>query len=213
MVELGLQVGHMAGLSDRANPHSKGPTLLWGVIQIASQKPGAKARPLFACMHRRSVISDSATPWTVACQAPLSVEFSTQEYWSRLPFPPPGDLPNAGIKPTSLVFCIGMWIVCHWATWEAQTSLGKVKLFTKLPMKRILIFFFLKILLIFGCTTWLASPLVPQPEIKPTPSAVKAQSPNHWTTREFTQFFFHCICFLPFDDFPDCILLKVFTTN
>ena len=42
-----------------------------------------------------------ATPWTVACQAPLSMGFSRQEYWSGLPFPPPGDLPNPGIKPTS----------------------------------------------------------------------------------------------------------------
>ena len=41
------------------------------------------------------------TPWTVACQAPLSTGFSWQEYWSRLPFPPPGDLPNPGIKPAS----------------------------------------------------------------------------------------------------------------
>ena len=39
------------------------------------------------------------TPWTVAHQAPLSMEFSRQEYWSGLPFPSPGDLPNSGIKP------------------------------------------------------------------------------------------------------------------
>ena len=42
------------------------------------------------------------TPWTVACQAPLSMEFSRQEYWSRLPFPPSGDFPDPGIKPKSL---------------------------------------------------------------------------------------------------------------
>ena len=40
-----------------------------------------------------------ATPWTVAHQAPLSVEFSRQEYWSGLPFPSPGDLPDLGIEP------------------------------------------------------------------------------------------------------------------
>ena len=39
---------------------------------------------------------------TVACQAPLSVEFSRQQYWSRLPFPPPGNLLDPGIKPSSL---------------------------------------------------------------------------------------------------------------
>ena len=41
------------------------------------------------------------TSWTVACQAPLSMEFSRQEYWSGLPFPSPGDLPNPGIKTRS----------------------------------------------------------------------------------------------------------------
>ena len=43
-----------------------------------------------------------ATPWTVAHQAPLSTGFSRQEYWSGLPFPSPGDLPDPGIQPTSL---------------------------------------------------------------------------------------------------------------
>ena len=40
------------------------------------------------------------TPWSVACQSP-SMEFSRQEYWSGWPCPPPGDLPNPGIKPRS----------------------------------------------------------------------------------------------------------------
>ena len=43
-----------------------------------------------------------ATPWTVACQAPLSMRLSRQEYWSGLPFPSPGDLPDPGIEPESL---------------------------------------------------------------------------------------------------------------
>ena len=41
------------------------------------------------------------TPWTLAYKAPLSMEFSTQEYWSGLPFPSPQDLPKPGIKPES----------------------------------------------------------------------------------------------------------------
>ena len=41
------------------------------------------------------------TPWTVAHQVPLSMGFSRQEYWSGLPFPSPGDLPDPGIGPTS----------------------------------------------------------------------------------------------------------------
>ena len=44
------------------------------------------------------------TPWTVACQAPLSMGFPRQECWSGLPFPSPGDLPNPGIEPTSPPF-------------------------------------------------------------------------------------------------------------
>ena len=43
----------------------------------------------------------TATPWTVAHQAPPSMEFSRQEYWSGLPFPYPGDLPDPGIEPWS----------------------------------------------------------------------------------------------------------------
>ena len=42
-----------------------------------------------------------ATPWTVVHQAPLSMGFSRQEYWSGLPFPSPGNLPDPGIKPRS----------------------------------------------------------------------------------------------------------------
>ena len=45
-----------------------------------------------------------ATPWTIACQAPLSIAFSRHEYWSRLPFPSPGDLPNQGIELRSPVW-------------------------------------------------------------------------------------------------------------
>ena len=49
-------------------------------------------------------MSDSfETPWTVAHQAPLSMGFSRQEYWSGSPFPSPGDLPDPGIQPTSPV--------------------------------------------------------------------------------------------------------------
>ena len=44
------------------------------------------------------------TPWTVGLQAPLSMGFSIQEYWSGLPFHSPGDLPNPGIKPKSPAF-------------------------------------------------------------------------------------------------------------
>ena len=56
-----------------------------------------------------SVVSDSATLWTAAHQAPLSMDFSRQEYRSELPFPPPGDLPNPWNQTLiSYVSCIGM---------------------------------------------------------------------------------------------------------
>ena len=53
---------------------------------------------LFVFVLSCSVVSN---PWTVAHQVPLSMEFSRSEYWSGLPFPSPGDLPNPGIEPTS----------------------------------------------------------------------------------------------------------------
>ena len=60
------------------------------------------------------------TLWTVVCQAPLSMGFSRHEYWSGLPFPPPGDLPNPGIEPESLmspVLAAGFFTTS--ATWKA----------------------------------------------------------------------------------------------
>ena len=61
-----------------------------------------------------------ATPWTVAHQASLLMGFSRQEYWSGLPFPPPGDLPDEGIELTSLVSpaLAGRFFTTS-ATWEA----------------------------------------------------------------------------------------------
>ena len=50
-----------------------------------------------------SYVRLSTTPWTVAHQAPLSMGFSRQEYCSRQPFPPPGDLPDPSIEPSSLM--------------------------------------------------------------------------------------------------------------
>ena len=65
------------------------------------------------------------TPWTVALQAPLSMGFSRQEYWSGLPCPPPGDLPDPGIKPAVLkspALAGGFFTTS--ATWEAKILLG-----------------------------------------------------------------------------------------
>ena len=53
------------------------------------------------------------TPWTVACQAPLSLGFSRQESWSGLPFPTPGDLPDPGIEPMSTAWQMGSLSLSH----------------------------------------------------------------------------------------------------
>ena len=59
---------------------------------------------VFVVVYLLSCVRLFTTPWTVPCQASLSTEFSRQEYWSRLTFPSPGDLPNPGIKPESPVW-------------------------------------------------------------------------------------------------------------
>ena len=62
-----------------------------------------------------------ATPWTVACQAPLSMGFSRQRYWNGLPFPTPGDLPDPGMEPVSLrsLALAGGFFTAS-TTWEAH---------------------------------------------------------------------------------------------
>ena len=67
------------------------------LIRLHNMKPVPQLCESASVSH--SVMSDCATPWTVARQAPPSMGFSRQEYWSGLPFPSPGDLPNPGIKP------------------------------------------------------------------------------------------------------------------
>ena len=73
-------------------------------------------------------MSDSVTLWTVAHQAPLSMRFSRQECWSGLPCPPPGDLPNPGIEPMTLMspaLTDGFFTTS--ATWEAPNNYKKTK--------------------------------------------------------------------------------------
>ena len=72
--------------------------LLWSPPRALNS---GRLASLHCCLLSRSVMSDSATVWTVARQAPLSTEFSRQEYWSGLPFPPPGDPSHSGIEPAS----------------------------------------------------------------------------------------------------------------
>ena len=69
---------------------------------------------------RAKSLQSCLTLWTVARQAPLSMGFSRQEYWSWLPCPPPGDLPNPGIEPVSLtsLALAGKFFTTS-AAWEA----------------------------------------------------------------------------------------------
>ena len=82
-------------------------------------------------------MSDFLQPYIIARQAPASMGFSRQEYWSGLPCPPPGDPPDPGIEPTSLIFpaLTGGFFTTS-ATWEAP-YIGTAKLYfirTFLPL-------------------------------------------------------------------------------
>ena len=107
------------------------------------------------------------TLWTVARQAPLSMGFSWQEYWSGLPFPSPGDLPDPRIEPTvSCSSCIGKWILYHGAIREAHKILGWpgflifFQCFQSLIPPSLASWFWMRnwllILLIIACTWWVA---------------------------------------------------------
>ena len=95
--------------------------LAWGLDAVLQEVPRVETE-VKLCVLSRSVVSGcSATPWTVAHQAPLSMGFSQQEYWSGLPCPPPGGLSHPGIEPEPLMSpaLAGGFFTTN-ATWEAQ---------------------------------------------------------------------------------------------
>ena len=71
------------------------------------------------------------TPWTISHQAPLSMGFSRQEYWSELPFPSPGNLPYPGIKPTSPALQVDSLLLNHVWSLLLSVTRGKVLPFNK----------------------------------------------------------------------------------
>ena len=82
---------------------------------------GLSVAPVCVRMRMCSAVSDSVTPWTVAHQAPLSMAFSSPEYWSRLPLPSPGDLPDPGIEPAYLASpALASGFFTTRTIWEAQ---------------------------------------------------------------------------------------------
>ena len=102
----------------RVRPRGRGAAQVWEprcVIRRDSSAQCHERRDAFLCgvvcvcareLRCFSCASDSPTPWTVSRQAPLSMGFSRQEYWSVLPRPPPGDLPDPGIKPPPFFFLL-----------------------------------------------------------------------------------------------------------
>ena len=77
--------------------------------------------PLCCVLSHFSRVQLFVIPWTVACQAPLSMGFSRQEYWSGLPCPSLGDLPGPGIEPKSPALADGFFTSS--TTWEAPPFL------------------------------------------------------------------------------------------
>ena len=87
---------------------------------LAWRIPGTKEPGVTQSRTRLMRLSSSSSRvqlfvilWTVACQDPLSMEFSRQEYWNGLRFPPPGDLPHPGIESRSLASPAQQWIFYH----------------------------------------------------------------------------------------------------
>ena len=76
---------------------------LYEILEITTRQHhmGVIPESIFHFLQFPEKVLVAQTPWTVACQAPLSVGFSWQEYWSGLPFTSPGDLPYPGIEPRS----------------------------------------------------------------------------------------------------------------
>ena len=77
---------------------------------VGGGKTGIDTYTLLIVVWSLSCVWLFAIPWTVARQAPLSVGFSRQEYWSGLPSPSPGDLPDPGIKPATPTLASGFFI-------------------------------------------------------------------------------------------------------
>ena len=82
------------------------------------------------CCAEFSCVQLFATVGAIACQAPLSMGFSRQEYWSGLPCPPPGDLSDPGIEPSSLALQADSWLLSHLGSpWQFLTEMLIAQLF------------------------------------------------------------------------------------
>ena len=120
---------HMSWKDDPENPHGKEVWHFWLADvkdQIVQDQPGSTFSRLCLVAH----IWPFATLWTVAHQAPVSMGFSRQEYWTGLPFPPPGDFPDPGIEAASpCISCIGRRTLCplsHQLALRSSVTLHKI---------------------------------------------------------------------------------------
>ena len=93
-----MQIDSTDGRNFRFLNHRQTSSLPWDLAQSFDLKKVALDNVKVKSL---SLVQLFATPWTVAYQAPLSMEFSRQEYWSGFPFPSPGNLPDPGLEPTS----------------------------------------------------------------------------------------------------------------
>ena len=92
---------------------------MWSVREAQWRKTTSHLDSSHVMLSRFSCVWLFATPQTVAHQAPLSMAFSTQEYWKGLPGPPPGDLPNTqGLSLSLMCLLHCRWILHCWATGE-----------------------------------------------------------------------------------------------
>ena len=124
--------GALGGCGPALRPSPPAPH--WGLLQRKGQDPRVaagfvggvtvdrflRASASLSALSRFRHVQLFVTPWTIACQAPLSMGFSRQEHWSGFPCPPPGDLPDPGIKPSSLTSpALAGGFFTSSATWEA----------------------------------------------------------------------------------------------
>ena len=121
----------------------KSPSIHWGQVHVRKGEGKVNIElqnhlhsyiSEMQCVHAcqvASVMTNSVQLWTEACQAPLSMAFSKQEYWSRLPCPPPGDLPDPEIEPVFLTStCIKRQVLYHWHQLESPEIQYFVTFFT-----------------------------------------------------------------------------------
>ena len=112
-------------VSDSVRPHRRQPTRLPRLWDSPGKNTGVGCHFLLQCIQVKSESEGAqSTPWAAAYQTPLSMGFSRQEYWSGLPYPPPGDPPHPGVKtvsPMSPLLASGFFTTC--ASWLVTHNL------------------------------------------------------------------------------------------